>query len=107
MKYIIVFYALFSSLSLAQNTPSFDENASREDVEEKQTTKVALPAGDLEANRNGADSTSAAVDSDSPPLPKASQGTSTPPAPGGGEFPVYRPSEEISEDLSVPFPTDI
>lgn len=90
MKYLIVFIG-FVSLSLyGQDLPTFEENS--EVNESSQTEAENL---DIQAEQ-AVEPTS--DDQINEAQPNASQ---------TGTFDVYRPSEEISEDLSVPFPSDI
>lgn len=90
MKYLIVFIILIAGIIAAQELPTFEESS---DVNESSQTE----AENLDIQtQQVAEQTSDDQINESQPITGQS-----------GEFDVYRPSEEISEDLSVPFPADI
>lgn len=93
MKYIIVIAAFFSFSCFAQDQPSFED----------------APSSDQELQESSLDEAlESSLETDPPPNPT---GTSTEASPSEvsnpGSFDVFQPSEDISEDLSVPFPADI
>lgn len=86
---VVLFGFLFSLIALAQNSePSFENESSVSQAEqpEPENTNSTPASGDSGSQNNSA-----------PP----------PPVADSGDFEVFDPTEDISEDLSVPFPVDI
>lgn len=97
---VFIIFLFFSYCAFSQNAPSFEEedaapqiNAASDTTEQAEEPTLDLPAIDgtlepfLEQNST--------IDSQTEDTNNL------------GEFDVYEPSEEISEDLAVPFPSDI
>ena len=85
--YIAVFACFFYSLNLFSQDvqPSFEEAVEQPQSSSEPSTPVAIETPD--------EATTAS--------------TSESAAPDAGDFEVFNPTEDISEDLSVPFPVDI
>jgi hypothetical protein len=95
--YLYVFIIFSSPLLLAQQTedvPVFDEPAEAEAPVPEEDAVTEEPS-------SSPDETAEAAEETQEPATGEAAGAQS------GDFDVFQPSEEISEDLAVPFPADI
>jgi hypothetical protein len=106
ISYIIVFIAFYSHAQQDEGIPSFEE-------EEASAAQIDMSENAPEATDTTVEETGVTINEETLPEPiegQASEDENANQNEAGaqsGNFDVFRPSEEISEDLAVPFPADI
>ena len=106
-SYLAVFIAFSSQAQQGEDIPSFED-------EEASAAQIDIPENAPEATDATEEESSVTINQGALPEPIEGQSSDDENASqneaGGaqsGNFDVFRPSEEISEDLAVPFPADI